>query len=83
MDFLPNISGYNSLLLKVLDSVRPWPLAARNKVEDSRIDSSVQTIIESEDEKLDEKLKSSAQSVSPCRKFIIRHLSDFLPLAAS
>ncbi|KAJ6554544.1 hypothetical protein B0H19DRAFT_150279 [Mycena capillaripes] len=47
----------------VLESIRPWPLAVRNKVEDSLINSSVKAIVESEDDKVDEKLKALAQDL--------------------
>ncbi|KAJ7353320.1 histone methyltransferase [Mycena albidolilacea] len=49
--------------LLILVSLRSWPLAARNKVEDCSIDGSVKKIIESEGEKLDEKLKTLAEDL--------------------
>ncbi|KAK7055447.1 histone methyltransferase [Favolaschia claudopus] len=49
----------------VLESIRPWPLAVRNKVEDSGIDATVNEIVfkpenENENDKVDEKLKTLA-----------------------
>ncbi|KAJ6578858.1 histone methyltransferase [Mycena vulgaris] len=43
----------------VLEFIRPWPLTARNKVEDSHIESSIKVFAESEDDKL----KALAQPV--------------------
>ncbi|KAF7373580.1 Histone methyltransferase [Mycena sanguinolenta] len=67
MSLMKNILDDNASDLEifglVVESIRPWPLAARNKVEDSAIDTSVNTILEAEDEKLDEKLKTSANDL--------------------
>ncbi|KAJ6463484.1 histone methyltransferase [Mycena sanguinolenta] len=67
MSLMKNILDDNASDLEifglVLESIRPWPLAARNKVEDSAIDTSVNTILKAEDEKLDEKLKTLANDL--------------------
>ncbi|KAJ7270698.1 hypothetical protein B0H12DRAFT_1307104 [Mycena haematopus] len=67
MSLMKNILDDNASDLEifglVLESIRPWPLAARNKVEDSSIDISVTTIMKAEDEKLDERLKALANDL--------------------
>ncbi|KAF7326676.1 Histone methyltransferase [Mycena venus] len=67
MSLMKNVLDDNASDLEifglVLESIRPWPLTNRNKVEDCAIDTSIRAITESEDEKLDEKLKSLAQSL--------------------
>ncbi|KAF8192677.1 hypothetical protein K438DRAFT_2017875 [Mycena galopus ATCC 62051] len=67
MSLMKNILDDNASDLEifglVLQSIRPWPLAARNKVEDSSIDTTVTTIMTTEEEKLDEKTKASAEDL--------------------
>ncbi|KAJ7456920.1 hypothetical protein FB451DRAFT_1341958 [Mycena latifolia] len=49
---LDDYASDSEIVTLVLEFIRPWPLAARNKVDDSRIEDSVKVFAESEDEKL-------------------------------
>ncbi|CAK5271481.1 unnamed protein product [Mycena citricolor] len=57
---LDDNGGDPEIVTLVLESMRTWPLAARNKVEDSQVNIAVDKIKESEDEKL----KALAQDLS-------------------
>ncbi|KAJ7701547.1 hypothetical protein B0H17DRAFT_1244351 [Mycena rosella] len=49
---LDDYASDSEIVTLALESIRPWPLAARNKVEDSHIESSIKVFAECEDEKL-------------------------------